>query len=105
LAGYSWILDESTALLFQQHSRSPEAADDADAVGSGPVALIAADLNADGIPDLAVVNQYDNTVSLLNGKGDGTFTAQSTMATGGVPLGIAFADFTGGGLNSVVVRF
>jgi hypothetical protein len=35
------------------------------AVGNGPISVVAADFNADGRPDLAVVNQADQTVSVL----------------------------------------
>jgi len=43
---------------------------------TAPVAIATGDLNADGVPDLAVVNQGDNTVSVLLGSSnlDGTFT-------------------------------
>ena len=34
--------------------------------GKGPIALATTDFNADGIPDLAVVNQTDNTVSVFS---------------------------------------
>ena len=34
-------------------------------VSNGPVAIAAGDLNGDSKPDLAVVNQTDNTVSVL----------------------------------------
>jgi len=45
-------------------------------VGTAPVAIATGDLNADGVPDLAVVNQGDNTVSVLLGSSnlDATFT-------------------------------
>ena len=43
-------------------------------VGQAPFEVTADDFNADGIPDLAVVNAADGTVSILLGKGDGTFT-------------------------------
>lgn len=61
-------------------------------------AMAAADLNSDGFIDLLVTNQFDNTVTLLMGNGDGTFTpAQSAVFTGRWPSGIAVGDFNGDG--------
>src|SRR5713101_6774984 len=39
-------------------------------VGTTPVAIATGDLNADAVPDLAVVNQGDGTVSVLLGSGN-----------------------------------
>jgi hypothetical protein len=47
------------------------------AVGKGPYAIALADLNGDGKLDLAVANYLDNTLTILLGKGDGTFTPAS----------------------------
>ncbi len=57
----------------------------------GPVALTIADFNGDGIPDLAIVNKTSNTVTVLQGKGDGTFTefSKSPIAVGTSPVAIA----------------
>jgi hypothetical protein len=51
-------------------------------VGKGPVSVAIADFNGDGKPDLAVANQTDGTISILEGNGDGTFTlpASSTCS-------------------------
>src|SRR5712691_2670608 len=66
-------------------------------VGTTPVAIAAGDLNADGAPDLAVVNQGDNSVSVLLGSTnlDGTFTAAtgSPLPTATTPAGIVVANF------------
>jgi hypothetical protein len=42
--------------------------------GKDPIALIAADVNGDGLLDLATANEGSNDVSLLIGAGDGAFT-------------------------------
>ena len=42
-------------------------------VGKGPAYLLTHDLNLDGEPDLITVNSKNNSLSLLFGKGDGTF--------------------------------
>src|SRR5262249_47187189 len=51
-------------------------------VGKGPDAIVTGDFNGDGRTDLAVANEYDNTVSVLLGNGDGTFQPQVTYAVG-----------------------
>ena len=50
--------------------------------GATPWAVAVADLNRDGTPDLAVTNIGSNTVSVLLGKGDGTFGAHTDFAVG-----------------------
>ncbi len=75
------------------------------AVGRQPVAIAGGDLNADGIVDLAVVNQTDNTVTVLLNNGDGTFTpaAGSPLPTSATPSGVAIADFTQDRLGDIAV--
>lgn len=75
------------------------------AVGQHPVAIAAGDLNADGAPDLAVVNQTDNTVTVLLNNGDGTFSpaAGSPLPTSTTPSGVAIGDFTQNGLGDIAV--
>jgi Flp pilus assembly secretin CpaC len=74
-------------------------------VGKGPVAVASADLNGDAHPDLVVVNQTDNTISVELGNGDGTFTAaaNSPLATGQAPTAVAIADFNGDGVPDIAV--
>jgi tetratricopeptide (TPR) repeat protein len=75
------------------------------AVGKSPVAIATGDLNNDSHPDLAVVNQTDNTVSVLLGNGDGTFTAatNSPLATGQAPTAVTIADFNADGNADIAV--
>jgi len=47
--------------------------------------LAIADLNGDGLPDLAVTDAFDNTVSVLPGHGNGTFGRSWTLGPGRVP--------------------
>jgi type II secretory pathway component GspD/PulD (secretin) len=63
----------------------------------GPVAMVAADLNADGKQDLAVVNQTSTNLSILLGNGDGTFTeaSGSPITVGKLPVAIASGDLGG----------
>ncbi|MBV8116035.1 MAG: immunoglobulin domain-containing protein, partial [Silvibacterium sp.] len=55
--------------------------------------------DGDGKLDLAVGNSSDNTVSILLGKGDGTFTAAtgSPVGVGKGPQSVAVGDFNGDG--------
>jgi Flp pilus assembly secretin CpaC len=77
------------------------------AVGTAPVAIATGDLNADGVPDLAVVNQGDNTVSVLLGSSnlDGTFTEAtgSPLPTATTPAGIVIANFANGAVPDIAV--
>ncbi|MDR3774192.1 MAG: FG-GAP-like repeat-containing protein [Terracidiphilus sp.] len=80
------------------------------AVGSNPISEIPADFNGDGIPDLAIL--WDSTiysgppsVTILFGKGDGTFTTGPTVqVTGaqGYPTMIG-GDFNGDGKTDLAV--
>jgi hypothetical protein len=73
------------------------------ATGNGPSALVSADFNGDGHADLAVANKTDNTVSILLGKGDGTFGAKKDFATGKSPVALAVGDFNGDGHPDLAV--
>jgi Flp pilus assembly secretin CpaC len=77
------------------------------AVGNTPVAIATADFNGDGVPDLAVVNQVDNTVSILLGSNnlDGTFLAAtgSPIPTATTPAGIVAARFASGATPDLAV--
>ncbi|MEO6924874.1 MAG: FG-GAP-like repeat-containing protein, partial [Bryocella sp.] len=72
-------------------------------VGHLPYQVAIGDLNGDGIPDLAVSNYGDNTVSLLYGQTDGTFTGGQTLTTCTNPYGVAIADFRHTGQHDVAV--
>ncbi len=65
------------------------------AVGTAPSALAVADLNGDGMFDLAVANSGSNNVTVLLGNGSGGFTpaSGSPVSVGTSPSSVAIADF------------
>lgn len=75
--------------------------------GQYPSAIAIGDFNLDGMPDLAVANEYSDALTILLGNGDGTFTPTAiSPATGITPASIAVADFNGDGiLDLAVVNF
>jgi hypothetical protein len=89
-----------------------------DSGGDGTHSVAVGDLNADGIPDLAVANYCapssnrdcgilgnTGTVGLLLGNGDGTFQPPLTYDSGGywIADSIAVADLTGDGSPDIAV--
>jgi hypothetical protein len=66
----------------------------------GVISLASGDFNGDGIPDLALVGEAGNTVTLLLGNGDGSFKAATqSPATGqGASLYVVVGDFNGDGI-------
>jgi len=74
-------------------------------VGNSPTGVAIGNFTSNGIPDLAVVNKADNTVSILLGNGDGTFGAATTYPTGKGPVAVATGDFNlDGKLDLAVVN-
>jgi hypothetical protein len=77
--------------------------------GQNPVAVAVSDFNRDGIPDLAVANSNDGTVTIFLGTGSGTFTMQtpfpvstSSQATA-IPQDITAFDTNGDGIPDLVI--
>jgi hypothetical protein len=70
-----------------------------------PVAMVAVDLNRDGILDLAVADKTNNSISVLTGHGDATFipaTASDIFSTGTGPTGLASGDFNNSNGNDLL---
>jgi hypothetical protein len=55
------------------------------------------DFNRDGNMDVCVVNIDDSSVSILLGRGDGTFEPQQTVGVGLTPRGVTVLDADGDG--------
>ncbi len=71
---------------------------------SQPVKGIAAgDLNNDQIPDLASSRYQDSTISILIGKGDGTFSTASPLEVPSKPGPLVIADFNRDENNDLAV--
>jgi hypothetical protein len=64
-------------------------------VGANPKTVLVSDLNGDGIPDVVVGN--NTNVSILTGKGDGTFNAANNITALASNPWIAVAPFVNGG--------
>ena len=94
-------IDPDTEITLTEAPNSPIA------VGTSPVAIATGDLNADGVGDLVVANQGDNTLSILLGSTtiDGTFTPgpSSLLATANTPAGVQVGSFSGGASPDIVV--
>jgi hypothetical protein len=67
------------------------------ATGSIPVNVVTADFNGDGYADVAVLNHFDASITVLLGRGDGTFNAAPVTYTGTGPAGLVVGDWNGDG--------
>ncbi len=77
------------------------------ATGNQPQAAVTADFNNDGIPDMAVANYADNTVSILlsDSSNRGHFLSAVTykLGVGFAPQALAVGDFNGDGVLDLAV--
>ena len=71
-------------------------------VGVVPNFVAVADVNHDGIPDLVTTNAGSNEVSVLVGRGDGTFAAAQRFTVGAGPASVAVADVNHDGIPDLV---
>ncbi len=70
---------------------------------SGPVGLTIGDFNGDRIPDLAVVNKLEDSVSVLEGDGAGSFPVTWTVEVASSPSAVRVGDVTGDGHADLVI--
>src|SRR5215831_8915408 len=98
------FFDGTVSVLLGNGDGSFQAAQSFSA-GSNPVSVAVGDFNGDGILDLAVANAIliDDTVSVLLGKGDGSFEAAQSFGAGGSPVSVAVGDFNGDGILDLAV--
>jgi hypothetical protein len=84
-------------------SATPEFATHADyEVGAGPSTCAIADLDGDGNLDVITSNWSDKSVSVLAGKGDGSFHRAITIPVGEHIVVVRIADFNGDGKPDIV---
>jgi hypothetical protein len=72
-------------------------------VGKSPALDAVADFNGDGLDDVAVVNESDDTVSVLLAKGGGAFWPKVDVGTGKNPDWVAAGDLNGDGVPDLAV--
>src|SRR5262249_35460798 len=75
------------------------------AAGGSPRGLAVGDFDGNGVSDLVVTNFIGSNgkVSVLLGKGDGTFQPAKSYAAGPSPISVVVADFTGDGVLDLAV--
>ncbi len=71
--------------------------------GIAPNAIAAADVDGDGIPDMIVANEADDSVGVFLGNGNGAFGPQTTFYAGPTPVAIAVGDFNHDGKIDLAV--
>ena len=72
-------------------------------VGAAPAAVVALDVNDDSRLDLVSANASPSGVSLLRGKGDGSFLARIDIRAAGAARGLTIADVNSDGRDDVAV--
>ncbi len=73
-------------------------------VASGSLSsIVAGDFNKDGKIDLAVTQPGQKLVSVLIGKGDGTFASPASYPVGSEPVSTVVADVDGDGVADLIV--
>jgi hypothetical protein len=65
--------------------------------------LAVADLNGDGNLDIVVTNPTSGDVSVLLGRGDGTFQPEERFDAGPAPNSVVIGDFNGDGIADLAV--
>jgi len=71
--------------------------------GARPIGIVSTDFNRDGKPDVAVANYDSANISVLLGKGDGTFKTHVDYATTPFPTQLTVGDFNADGIPDLAV--
>src|SRR3954462_11870481 len=71
-------------------------------VGKDPFRVIAADFNGDAKPDLATADHGARGVSVMLGRGDGSFGRRAVYRTAAHPADVASADLNGDGRPDLI---
>jgi cysteine-rich repeat protein len=72
-------------------------------VANGPIAIVSADVNADGTVDLVVASNSNNNVNVAIGLGAGKFAAPVNYPAGTGPSAVRAADLNGDGKSDIIV--
>ena len=70
--------------------------------GNTPSPNESCDMNGDGLMDIVTGDKFGDTVSVLIGRGDGTFDPSVQYAMGDLPRGLAVFDMDGDGDSDVI---
>ncbi len=89
--------DSAGSFVLTTHYSATTTAFEPMAVGVEPWSSVAADLNADGIVDIAVANFDSSDVSIFLGEGDGTFGLPELFGIGSGANYIVASDFNADG--------
>ena len=73
--------------------------------GSQPIFVASSDLNGDAKPDMIVVNYLGNSLTVLLGNGDGTFSeaSGSPIAVGSLPRSVSTGNLNGDAYADLIV--
>lgn len=72
------------------------------ATGTNPVGVAIGDFFHSGALDLAIANDTDDTILILMGNGEGTFTPGATYPLTGYPINIVAADLNNDGFLDLI---
>ena len=71
--------------------------------GSGTNFVAIGDLNADGMADLVLTNEFDDAATVLLNRGNGIFVNQGAYRVGQSPNSIAMGDLNADGLLDLAI--
>jgi hypothetical protein len=70
---------------------------------SGPISIVATDVNGDGKIDLITANSDDNAVTVFTNNGQGNFSLSCNVAAGNSPNFVTASDLNGSGKPDLIV--